>query len=141
MNLTEVPTKELIAELQRRQKEASEAIANMRTSKRTRAAVAAVIQAVCKEWRISVEDLFSPGRPKRVTDPRQAAMHLMREHLFMAFERVGAVFGKDHGTVIHACNTHEGRMTDPKFSRRYKAALHAIKKHSLEAAGFEFSIN
>lgn len=141
MNLTEVPLEQLIGELKRRQEAIGDSLNPLQLSKPYVAAVNAVIDAVCEEWGISKDTLFHAGRQKIVTDPRQAAMEIMRNHLFLTFETVGAVFGKDHGTVIHACNTHESRMSDPVFKRRYRAALHSVKKHSLEAAGFHISTN
>ncbi|HVE78867.1 MAG TPA: chromosomal replication initiator protein DnaA [Gemmatimonadaceae bacterium] len=65
--------------------------------------VAAIQQAVAKEWGITVEGLKSKTRTKTLTVPRQVAMHLAREILGMQLVEIGAAFGgRDHSTVIHS---------------------------------------
>jgi chromosomal replication initiator protein len=44
---------------------------------------------------------------------RQIAMYLCRDMLKASFPAIARAFGgKDHSTVIHACNKIKGAMTD-----------------------------
>ena len=140
MNLTEVPLEVLIGEIKRR-RNLIEMLDMPEMSTERSSDVQAVLSAVCTEWDISKEGLFADSRRKAITDPRQAAMVIMRSHLLMTFEAVGEVFRKDYGTVIHARQTHDQRMGNTNFHARYSRALNTVKKHQLEGAGCLVSVS
>lgn len=48
-------------------------------------------------------DMLGKARPEHIAWPRFLAMWLARKIGRTPFESLGAQFGKDHGTVIHAC--------------------------------------
>jgi chromosomal replication initiator protein len=53
---------------------------------------------------VRVDDLRSRGRNKSIVLPRQVAMYLCREIVKASLPDIGDGFGgKDHSTVIHAC--------------------------------------
>lgn len=56
------------------------------------------------------DQIMSRQRPDYIAIPRMVAMYIMRTHLGMGLEETGRVFGKDHGTVMHAVNRIETFM-------------------------------
>lgn len=64
-----------------------------------------ITEVVSRFYNISVSDILSSRRSKDIIVPRQVAMYLCRYVISMTFPKIGEVFGgKDHTTVIHACN-------------------------------------
>ena len=64
-----------------------------------------VMEIVARYYNVSVNEILSNRRSKDITVPRQIAMYICRFVLNMTFPKIGDVFGgKDHTTVIHACN-------------------------------------
>lgn len=62
--------------------------------------------AVCKYYNISKEDLLSRSRTRQIVQARQIAMYFCRQKLNSPLATIGKFFGgKDHSTVLHACNT------------------------------------
>ncbi|MEM6916211.1 MAG: chromosomal replication initiator protein DnaA, partial [Verrucomicrobiota bacterium] len=59
-------------------------------------------QVVAEHYDIEGEVLTGKGRTKRVAEARHVAMFLIREMTDLSLTDVGASFGRDHGTVIHA---------------------------------------
>jgi chromosomal replication initiator protein len=63
----------------------------------------AVVDMVAKTFNLSVDRLLSPDRSRDVALPRQIAMYLMRE-TNMSLPQIGlALGGRDHTTVMYAC--------------------------------------
>lgn len=46
------------------------------------------------------EDILGKGQGREFAYPRQIAMYLCREILKLPFQKIGAIFGRDHSTVI-----------------------------------------
>ncbi len=63
----------------------------------------AVVDVVAKAFNLSVDRLLSPDRSHDVALPRQIAMYLMRE-TNVSLPQIGqALGGRDHTTVMYAC--------------------------------------
>ncbi len=63
-----------------------------------------VLKAVADFYNISLADLTKRSRKKEVVKPRQIAMYLLREEIKLSFPEIGQKLGgRDHSTVIHAC--------------------------------------
>ena len=120
--LHQVPLEALLAEVRRRRSliDAEEA------AMERRGAWQAVTRAVAAAWGMPTARLWRLGRAACTTQPRQAAMVLMRQHLGMTHEDIAAVFDKDHTTVIHACETQEARMQLPSYREKFAAASSLI---------------
>lgn len=63
-----------------------------------------ILKAVADYYSISTNDLVKRSRKKEVVRPRQIAMFLLREETKLSFPEIGQKLGgRDHSTVIHAC--------------------------------------
>jgi chromosomal replication initiator protein len=63
-----------------------------------------IIQVTAEFYDLKEKELKESSRKKEVVKPRQVAMYLLREILKCSYPYIGQKFGgKDHTTVIHAC--------------------------------------
>lgn len=66
-------------------------------------APAKVIELVAKEWQVSVDALIGRDRSRKVAQPRQVAMYLLRKETDSSLPQIGdALGGRDHTTVMYA---------------------------------------
>ncbi|OGN07797.1 MAG: hypothetical protein A2750_01570 [Candidatus Yanofskybacteria bacterium RIFCSPHIGHO2_01_FULL_45_42] len=64
----------------------------------------AILKAVADFYNITPADLARRSRKKEIVKPRQVAMFLLREEVKLSFPEIGQKLGgRDHSTVIHAC--------------------------------------
>ncbi len=83
-------------------------------------------KSVANFYKISFEDMKSKKRTPNLAIPRQVAMYLCRKLTDESFERIGIEFsGKNHATVIHACNKIEKEM---KINKDLNNAIADIEK-------------
>ncbi len=83
-------------------------------------------KSVANFYNISFEDMKSKKRTPNLAIPRQVAMYLCRKLTDESFERIGIEFsGKNHATVIHACNKIENEM---KINKDLNDAIVNIEK-------------
>ena len=62
-------------------------------------------QAVAEQYSLKLEDFKVRKRTRAVAFPRQVAMYLAREMTDFSLPKIGEEFGgRDHTTVIHACD-------------------------------------
>lgn len=63
-------------------------------------------QKVAAQFNVRVSDMHSPRRAREVARPRQVAMYLAKQLTSKSYPDIGRAFGgRDHTTVIHACET------------------------------------
>ena len=64
-----------------------------------------ILKSVADFYSISLADLVKRSRKKEIVKPRQIAMFLLREETKLSFPEIGEKLGgRDHSTVIHACD-------------------------------------
>jgi len=74
--------------------------------------VDAIQRKVAEHFDIRLADMTSRRRPQNIAFPRQVAMYLSRILTDRSLVDIGESFGgRDHGTVIHACQLIETKMT------------------------------
>ncbi len=92
-----------------------------------------LIQKIVSDYfGLSYKDLRGKRRTKAVAFPRQVAMYLSRELTEYSTTEVGAEFGgRDHTTVMHACQKIEDRMKlDPNLEPTVQALVKKIKENN-----------
>ena len=73
-------------------------------------------EVVAAHFKISVEEMHGKKRAQKIVLPRQIAMYLSRKIMDVSVLDIGKFFGRDHSTVIHACNKISGEVeTDEKM--------------------------
>ncbi|HLZ60431.1 MAG TPA: chromosomal replication initiator protein DnaA [Ktedonosporobacter sp.] len=63
-----------------------------------------IAQAVAEYYHVSLEAMCGKQRDKHIVMPRQIAMYLIRQETQASLLEIGQLFGgRDHSTVLHAC--------------------------------------
>lgn len=89
--------------------------------------IRAIQKAVADYFGLTVEDLISKRRTRNITIPRQVAMYLARELTDASLPRIGQEFGgRDHTTVIHACDKIRAEQGMDPFLARAVQEIHSL---------------
>ena len=97
---------------------AEEVLKNILTTETVRVTVDRIQTEVATEYGVTVEGLKSRKRTKTLTVPRQIAMLLCRQLTDLPLVEIGQAFGgRDHTTVIHACDKVENEIKDSRTIR------------------------
>jgi len=72
---------------------------------------------VCEYFEVPIEMVKSQTRKREIVQARQISMYLAKAHTKSSLKSIGSFFGgRDHSTVIYACQTVEDLIdTDKKF--------------------------
>jgi len=85
----------------------------------------AVLKAVSRAT--DLEDILLSTRKREYADARSIAYILFREVYNMTYHRIGAVFGKDHATVMHGYKSGKVLVEyDKNFNKQYYEAMALI---------------
>lgn len=86
-------------------------------------------EVVSKNFKIKMEDFQSKKRTRAIAFPRQIAMYLTRELTDMSLPKIGDEFGgRDHTTVIHACDKINTDMNESEdFKRKINDVIASLK--------------
>jgi chromosomal replication initiator protein len=86
-----------------------------------------ITRAVADYYGVQVEALKGQKRDKAIVVPRQIAMFLMREETDVSLLRIGAELGgRDHSTVLHACDKINREISVNDELRRELAAVREL---------------
>jgi chromosomal replication initiator protein len=86
-----------------------------------------VARAVSDYYGVEIEALRGQKRDRAIVVPRQIAMYLMREETDVSLLRIGAELGgRDHSTVLHACDKINRESHENEDLRREIAALREL---------------
>ncbi|MFA5755251.1 MAG: chromosomal replication initiator protein DnaA [Candidatus Paceibacterota bacterium] len=78
-----------------------------------------IIESITSFYDISAGNMFLTSRKKEYARPRQIAMYLLKKELKMSYSEIGRKFeGKDHTTVIHACQLIEKEYEENEKMRQ-----------------------
>ena len=96
----------------------------------TRLTIPFIQQTAAEYFQLTVEDFKSKRRTQNIALPRQVAMYLSRELTDSSLPKIGEEFGgRDHSTVIHACDRVKELMgTDLKVNQAIKDLTHKLKQ-------------
>lgn len=86
-------------------------------------------QVVAEHYNIRMQDFEVRNRTRSVAFPRQVAMYLSREMTDSSLPKIGEEFGgRDHTTVIHACEKIADDMKyDPAFANTVEMLIARIR--------------
>ena len=78
-----------------------------------------IMEKLSTHYRVPISELVSKKRTASVAHPRQMVMYFCRQLTNMSLEEIGrAIGGRDHSTVLYACQKIQGRaQVDPTFRR------------------------
>jgi chromosomal replication initiator protein len=81
-------------------------------------------------YKVSHGDLISKKRSQGISYPRQIAMYLARNLTNESFPDIGKAFGgKDHTSVMYACNKIEqSRQLSKKLDKEIESLIKAIRE-------------
>jgi chromosomal replication initiator protein len=102
-------------------KELAIAVVNQTTkAPKTHLTIDKIQRITAKHFSINEDLLISKTRKQEVAVARQVAMYLCRKMTPSSLETIGLHFGgRDHSTVIHACQSIEAKLlTEPSFADR-----------------------
>ena len=79
-----------------------------------------VQEAVCAYFNITRDQMLSPSRKRQIVQARQISMYLSRNLTNSSLSVIGEQSGgKDHATVLHACNTVTDLMATDRLFKQY----------------------
>jgi chromosomal replication initiator protein len=85
-----------------------------------------IMKMTAEFYGIAEIDLTRKGRKKEIVHPRQVGMYLMRTELQTSFAAIGKYFGgRDHTTVLHACEKIERDLDE---NMRLKEEVTSLKE-------------
>jgi chromosomal replication initiator protein len=61
----------------------------------------AILLAVARYYGVTADELKARSRHKQIVEPRQIAMHLLREDAQLSTPEIGRLLNRDHTTVLH----------------------------------------
>src|SRR6188474_1812762 len=83
--------------------------------------------AVAEYYSVDLEALKSQKRDRAIVTPRQIAMYLMRAETDVSLLRIGQELGgRDHSTVLHACDKIDKETQENEELRRELAAVREL---------------
>ncbi|HEX3264581.1 MAG TPA: chromosomal replication initiator protein DnaA [Candidatus Limnocylindrales bacterium] len=86
-----------------------------------------IAKAVSEYYGVALDQLRGQKRDKAIVVPRQIAMFLMREETDVSLLRIGAELGgRDHSTVLHACDKITRESAGNDELRREIAAVREL---------------
>ena len=93
--------------------------------------IESIQKLVCEYFEVPIDMIKSKTRKREIVQARQISMYLAKSHTKSSLKSIGMHFGgRDHSTVIYACQTVDDLMeTDKKF-RAYVADIQKKLKMS-----------
>ena len=92
-----------------------------------------IVYIVSTVMRVSLPRLLAKNRTQRIAYVRQVAMYLCRTLTDSSFLVIGDHFGRDHSTVIHACNLIARRIREQEPYRLEIDRLSHVVKEQIDA--------
>lgn len=97
---------------------AGSVIKNM-TKESNKITIDLIKEIVCREYKVTTEELESSSRKKTIVTPRQIAIYLSRRYTDQPLQVIGKSFNRYHATAIHAINSIEKAMkANPSVSKQ-----------------------
>ena len=88
-----------------------------------------ILQAVAKEYGVTVDDIMSNSRRSDIAEARQMSMCLFAEASGYEPERIGRMFRRNRTTVIYAIRKMRDLASVDKRTQRHLANLQNVFGH------------
>lgn len=89
-----------------------------------------ILEEVAEYYEVTVEELQSASRHRRVAHPRQMAMYLLREETEFSLPQIGALLGgRDHTTVLYG---YERIREQLEYDNQLQREITALRKKIYE---------
>lgn len=83
-----------------------------------------IVEAVCKYYHVTEDELFSSSRKRKVAYPRQMVMYLARTETDASLPEIGDKLGKrDHTTILYGYEKISGKLDTDPDARRDSVAI------------------
>lgn len=107
---------------------AKEALKDILIAQSRQISIDNIQKTVADYFKIKIADMLSKKRTRILSRPRQMAMSLARELTTMSLPEIGNAFGgRDHSTVIHACQTIASlKNSDTTIDADYRILLQTL---------------
>jgi chromosomal replication initiator protein len=101
-------------------------------SKHGNVTIDTILRVVADDYKLSYSDIKGKKRTKNIVFPRQIAMYIAREITEYSTTELGFEFGgRDHTTVMHACQRIDEQLRlDPNMESKIQALIRSIKDYS-----------
>ena len=84
-----------------------------------------ILKTTAEFYYLTISQLVSKNKTRKLTTPREICMYLMRELLDITFAEIGTIFSnRDHSTVMKACARVDNKI---KKDPDYKLAINKLK--------------
>jgi hypothetical protein len=88
-----------------------------------------ILSIVAEVHGVEITSILSRSRKREVAEARMHAMYMFYTYLFYTYARTGAIFNRDHSTIIHAVNTTNDLFDiDASYSRAFTKILENTKE-------------
>lgn len=85
-----------------------------------------ILKTTAEFYYLTISQLISKNKTRKLTTPREMCMYLMRELLDITYAEIGMTFSnRDHSTVMKACARVEAKI---KKDADYKLAINKLKE-------------
>jgi hypothetical protein len=102
---------------------------------------AMILAAVARSSGVTVTAMSGRSRVAKVVLARHVACHLLRKNVELSYLAIGRMLGRDHSTVISACNSIEVQLGSAPEGKAAKLISRALDAQALErAAGISTTI-
>lgn len=106
-----------------------ETISKISNNKKKVINISYIQEVVCDYFGIKREDLLSKTRKREIALPRQLAMYFAKEFTNSTFSKIGAEMGKNHSTVMYACESIKGISKVDKEVKKFVKEISEKIKH------------
>lgn len=105
-------------------------VGNIVTVPKNDISIPKIKKTVCEYFGLSDDALLSSSRKREVVQARQIAMYLSRNLTSSSLDNIGSqIGGKNHATVLYACNTVSDLMETEKSLRQHVNEIEKLLKN------------
>jgi chromosomal replication initiator protein len=102
------------------------------TSNKKEISITSIQEAIIDYFKVTIDELKSKARTKKIAQARQIAMYLCKEYTCQSTKIIGDSFGKrDHSTVVHAAKAIEKKKVSDVATKTALQEIAAILRVAL----------